>query len=283
MTKAISELENIIKENFDKPGLHKRNLLKDYLQVFALRYIYAHKKYSELVFYGGSALSQCYGLPRLSEDLDFVDLGNKTKIENLANDLQKYFEKEVGLPVKIKTQKFRIYLKFPILKQLKLADNSQSGQLYLKVEIFKGFNFCRKYKTEIRPLFKLNQSILIKTFDLPTLMATKIRAILYRKWEKTGKDGGVLISVKGRDYFDLMWYLQKNVSPNLDCLDDISDINTLKQKLLKIIDKVDERSVILDLENFIADKNFVKNLGKNIKAILKGEINKLGRPSTSSG
>ncbi|MCK5123113.1 MAG: nucleotidyl transferase AbiEii/AbiGii toxin family protein [Candidatus Pacebacteria bacterium] len=275
MEKIILELENIIKENLDKPDLYKRNLLKDYLQVFALRYIYAHKKYSELVFYGGSALAQCYDLPRLSEDLDFVDLNNKTKIETVASDLQKYFEKEVGLPVKIKIQKFRIYLKFPILKQLKLANNSQSDQLYLKVEIFKGFNFCKKYKTEIRPLFKLNQSILIKTFDLPTLMATKIRAILYRKWEKTAKSGEVLITVKGRDYFDLMWYLQKNISPNLNCLEDISSVKDLKKRLLKILDKVNERSIILDLENFIADKKFVKSLGKNIKEILRREINKL--------
>ncbi|MCK5476076.1 MAG: nucleotidyl transferase AbiEii/AbiGii toxin family protein [Candidatus Pacebacteria bacterium] len=275
MEKIILELENIIKENFDKPDLYKRNLLKDYLQVFALRYIYSHKKYSELVFYGGSALSQCYDLPRLSEDLDFVDINNKIKIETVASDLQEYFEKEVGLPVKIKIQKFRIYLKFPILKQLKLANNSQSDQLYLKVEIFKGFNFCKKYKTEIRPLFKLNQSILIKTFDLPTLMATKIRAILYRKWEKTAKSGEALITVKGRDYFDLMWYLQKNVSPNLNCLEDISSAKDLKKRLLEILDKVNERSIILDLENFIADKRFVKSLGKNIKEVLKGEINKL--------
>jgi len=229
---------------------------------------------SDLIFYGGSVLAHCYKLPRLSEDLDFIDIGNKIKNEELADDLKKYFKKEVGLSVKIKNQKFRIYLKFPILKDLGLSDSDQTDLLFLKVEIFKGFDFCRKYKTEIIPLFKYNQSVLIKTFDLPTLMATKIRAILYRQWSKKDKSGKVLVSVKGRDYFDLMWYLQKEVEPNFKCLE-IKNKEELKNKLLKIIDRLDQRSIVLDLENFISDSKFVENLGKNIKNILKDSVGKL--------
>jgi len=116
--------------------------------------------------------------------------------------------------------------------------------------------------------------MLIKTFDIQTLMSTKIRAVLYRKWEKTSKSGETLISVKGRDYFDLMWYLQKGVKPNMGCLE-VSDIDTLKKTLLEIIEVLDTNSVVLDLENFIDDQSFVKNLGKNIKEILKTNINTL--------
>ncbi len=275
MKKIILELKKIVRENFDKIDLYKRNLLKDYLQVFVLRYIYSHKKYSELIFYGGSALSHCYNLPRLSEDLDFVDVSKKVKIEKLSGDLKRYFERDIGLPIKVKTQKFRIYLKFPILRQLGLSKNNQSDWLHLKIEVFKDFDFCPKHKTEINPLFKFNQSILVKTFDLSTLMATKIRAMLYRKWEKADKAGNVLINVKGRDYFDLMWYLEKNVKPNLNCIENVSNMDELKKELLKLLDKVNERSIVLDLENFIADKNFVRGLGKNIREILKKEINNL--------
>ena len=275
MNKTILELTSIINENSDKTDSFKRNLLKNYLQLFALHFIYSDKHYSELVFYGGSVLSQCYGLPRLSEDLDFIDLSGKLNIEILADSLKTYFEKELGLSLTIKTQKFRIYLKFPILKQLGMTNDSQSNWLYLKIEIFNGSNFCKKYKTEIKPLFKFNQSILIKTFDLPTLMATKIRAIFHRKWEKTNKEGRVAISVKGRDYFDLMWYLQQEIYPNLNCVKEVKDIKDLKKKLIDIVNQIDNHSVVLDLENFIADKEFVKSLGKNIKEILITEINKL--------
>ncbi|KKR75173.1 MAG: hypothetical protein UU18_C0012G0014 [Parcubacteria group bacterium GW2011_GWB2_40_8] len=97
-------------------------------------------------------------------------------------------------------------MKFPILNELGLGSGSESDILILKLEIFNDFIFCKKYQTQIKPLFKFNRSILVKTFDLPTLMSTKIRALLYRKWEKKNKDGEVIISVKGRDYFDLMWY-----------------------------------------------------------------------------
>ena len=85
MKKIILELENIIKESSNETNSFKLNLLKSYLQVFALNCIYSEKEYSNLVFYGGSVLSQCYGLPRLSEDLDFVDLTGQLKLDNLAD------------------------------------------------------------------------------------------------------------------------------------------------------------------------------------------------------
>lgn len=252
--------------------IFKRNILKEYLQVAVLNFVYAYPGYSDLIFYGGSCLAQCFGLPRLSEDLDFIDLKNKVDLKSLAKDLEYYVKRETDLDVYTTVQKFRIYLKFPILYELGLSTKSESDLLFLKVEIFKDASFCRKYRVETIPLFKFNQSILIKTFDLSTLMATKIRAIFYRKWEKTDKQGKVLVSVKGRDYFDLMWYLQKGITPNLDCLKEIKNLDELKEKLLKVIERIDSKSIQLDLEAFIEDRNFVINLSKNIKDILKRDI-----------
>ena len=114
--------------------------------------------------------------------------------------------------------------------------------------------------------------MLIKTFDLPTLMATKINAILNRKWEKTDKKGNISIKVKGRDYFDLMWYLQKEVKPNIRCILGVKNIDELKTQLLTQIDQIDTRSIYLDLEALIKDHQFTQNLSKNIKEILKKEV-----------
>jgi len=151
---------------------------------------------------------------------------------------------------------------------LGLADKSESDMLLLKVEVFKGFDFCKKYKTEIKPLFKLNKSLLVRVFDLSTLMSTKIRAVLNRKWEKTDKQGNTLLSVKGRDYFDLMWYLEKGVRPNILCLDKSKNLDEVKKSLINVINKVDAKSIRFDLENFISDADFVKDLSGNIKNIL---------------
>ena len=67
----------------------------------------------------------CYYLPRLSEDLDFVDLKKKIDIPELAEDLERYFKKNTDLKVKAVSQKFRIYLKFPVLHELGLASISR--------------------------------------------------------------------------------------------------------------------------------------------------------------
>ena len=275
MTKALVEIKNIIEEQAGISNSYKRNVLRNYLQVFILHFIYSDKAYSDLIFYGGSVLSQCYRLPRSSENLDFIDLKGRVNIDKLSRDIEAYFKKETGLPIVTKTQKFRVYLKFPILRQLGIANDSQSDWLHLKVEIFNGSGFCKKYKTEIKPLFKFNQSVIIKTFDLPTLMATKINAVLNRKWKKIDKTGKVLISVKGRDYFDLMWYLQNNIKPNMSCVEGVTSIIDLQTKLLEIVSSLDTRSIVLDLENFIADQGFAKKLGRNIREILTIEINRL--------
>jgi predicted nucleotidyltransferase component of viral defense system len=266
-------LKNLIIENKSSNDLFERNLLKEYLQVIILNFIYSDPSYSKLVFYGGSCLAQCFGLPRLSEDLDFVDEKKQIKISELANDLENYFKKNTDLKVAAIIQKFRIYLKFPILHELGLSKKNETDLLFLKVEIFSDFTFCKKYKAETHPLFRFNRSMLVKTFDLPTLMATKIRAVLNRKWEKKDKTGKTTIAVKGRDYFDLMWYLEKGIEPNMKCIEDIKNKKELGGKLLAIVSNVDEKSIRLDLESFINDQNFVKNISRNMKEILTRLIN----------
>ncbi len=265
-------LVNIISESPSRNNLFKRNLLKEYLQIVVLDFIYSHPVYSGLLFYGGSALAHCFDLQRLSEDLDFVDETKKVKPAELARDLEDYFRKRTDLPVKTTVQTFRVYLKFPILRDLGLSTREETDDLFLKVEVYSEFDFRESYKTDIRPVFKYNRSVLIKTLDTSTLMATKIRAILFRKWEKTDKRGNTTVKVKGRDYFDLLWYLQKGIRPNLSCIEGFETMHDLKEKLLEMVARIDGRSIQLDLEALIANPGFVTNLSKNMKAILEREI-----------
>jgi len=268
-------LTKLIRDSASDNKIFRRNLLKNYLQILVLDFIYANRKYNQLIFYGGSCLAHCYKLPRISEDLDFVDLKKKIEIPKLAKDLETHFKKNTDLEVKAVPQKFRIYLKFPLLHELGLAGKSESDLLFLKIEIFKEFDFCADYKIETIPLFKFNKTVLVKAFDLPTLMATKIRAVLKRKWEKTDKNGKTLATVKGRDYYDLLWYLEKGVMPNFGCIESIVNKEELKEQLLVAIMKVDTRSIRIDLESLIDNPELVKNLSKNIKEILKRMISSI--------
>jgi len=248
-------LKNIVAKAIGMSSIYKRNLLKDYIQVVILDFIYSNPEYSQLVFYGGSCLRHCFDLPRLSEDLDFVDLKKSIKLDVLAGDLENYFKKKTDLEAKIKIQPSRIQIKLPILKEMGLADPSESDLLYLKLEVFKFFDFCSGYQISMMPIFKFNRSMIIKTFDLPTMMATKIGAVM-----------------KGRDYFDLVWYLSKNIKPNLKCLMQKESEAGLKKKLLVMIAKVDKRSIEYDLSPLMENSVFVKGLAKNIKDILTREI-----------
>jgi predicted nucleotidyltransferase component of viral defense system len=268
-------LTKLIKDSASDDKIFIRNLLKNYLQILVLDFIYSDRKYSQLIFYGGSSLAHCYNMPRLSEDLDFVDLKKRIEVSRLAEDLERFFKKNTDLVVKTVVQKFRIYLKFPLLRELELAGKSESDLLFLKIEIFNKFDFCVDYKIETIPLFKFNRTVLVKTFDLPTLMATKIRAVLMRKWEKTDKSGKTLATVKGRDYYDLLWYLEKGVNPNYECIEEINNEEELKEKLSSAIKKVDARSIRIDLESLIDNPDLVRNLSNNIKEILKRMISNI--------
>lgn len=273
MEQLLSQLQTLAHES---TGLNSaafiKNKLKRYLQILLLDFIYAKPPYSQVYFYGGTCLAFCFGLPRLSEDLDFVDMTGKLALPMLAQDIERFFAASTELRVHTKVQKFRIYVKFDILRELGLAAADESSVLFVKVEICPVWQYGGKYETQFKPLFIENKSIIIRTFDLPTLMASKIGAVLERKWEKTDRTGKTIIAVKGRDYFDLMWYLQKGIKPNMACLPGIKNIIELKKRLQALVEKVDERSLQLDLEAFIEDPIFVKNIGTHMKKILLREI-----------
>ena len=268
----LENIKNLLAENSGLSGVFRRNLVKEYLQTLTLAFLYSRKEYSGLIFYGGSALKHCHGLPRLSEDLDFVDAQGKVSLPALAVELKNYFSARHGLKVETKIQKFRIVLKFPVLFELGLAAYPESELLFLKLEVYTDISFCRDHKTEIVPLFEHGEAVLVKTFDLPTLMATKIRAVLNRRWAKTDKKGETLAAVKGRDYFDLMWYLQKGVEPNIACIENVSDKKELYARLAAAVDKIDAAGIKYDLDALIADRNYVDTLAVNIKQILLSRL-----------
>jgi len=267
-------IKTLLKEKKVASIVFKRNMVKEYLQVLILSFLFSHKKYRTLIFYGGSSLRHCYNLPRLSEDLDFVDVEKKTDLNKLAEDLVTFFKRKYDLTINAKVQKFRCTLKFPILHMLEIATSHESNYLFSKIEVYSEFEFCKGYHVEIKPVFKFGEALLLRTFDLPTLMATKIRAIRSRKWEKTTKDGRVLAEVKGRDYYDLMWYLEQGVKPNLSCIEDVLNESALYEELIKIVKKLNPQSIKYDLEGLIEDPAFVDTLKDNIKEILISSLSR---------
>jgi len=112
-----------------------KNHIKEYLQLHVLDFIYNSPVGKSFLFTGGSCLRICYGLNRLSEDIDF-DLTRDIELKTVAQNLFEHFSKKLqykGLEFAVKGKHKKIYLKFPILHSLELADANDSNKLYVKI------------------------------------------------------------------------------------------------------------------------------------------------------
>lgn len=229
------ELEKIVSEQRANGFLNDyiKNTLKEYLQVYALHFIYTSPQYNKnLIFTGGTCLKHFYGLERLSEDLDF-DFIEEFSAKEFIENLKKYFYlkyKFSNLTTALKQKEKQLLLKFPVLKALKLAENHESDFLYVKIDLSKIPSKNYLILTTSKSSFGMNYAA--KHYDLPSLMAGKLHAILTRRYNSP--------AIKGRDYFDLLWFIKKGVHPNLKRLSDmLGEETTLKFLESKIDERVD--------------------------------------------
>ena len=266
-----TELKKILiqaKQTSDKK-LYLRNLLKEYLQTYVLFYIYTTDKYKEkLVFTGGTCLRHFYGLPRLSEDLDF-DCVKMINTDQLRKDLSLFFKKKYRyseLVTSVKQEGKQILLKFPVLKDLGLSEEDESDWLYVKIDL--NPNPSKKFNTIMSTKSLYGFNFIAKHYDLPNLMAGKINAIFQRDIYK-GKNNKKII--KGRDYFDLLWYLKKGVKPNVakirECLNKPNltfiELGTMLDEKVNELGKKFMAEFKNDLLPLIRDSEFVKAYIKN--------------------
>ena len=227
MATLIQTLQHTLDMNPSLLPETKRILLKQALQSHVLDFIYNHPQYRRLNFYGGTCLHVVYDLNRLSEDLDFDNMAG-TDLSALADDLAGLFRK-VQTPAEVKSQRgenqiLRLTVKLPILNQLGLSIHPNEA-LHLKVEISHHRQTAVLQNT---PVFYLGRSFVPSHFSLETMMAGKMLACLERNFQR-GREGAF---IKGRDYYDLLWFLQKGIQPLKEKL--ASDGNTPYSGALKV-------------------------------------------------
>ena len=192
--------------------------LREIMQEIALAGLSRTDFFKKAAFYGETALRIFHGLDRFSEDLDFSLLAEEPdfSIEPYFQAVQEEFE-SLGMRVSIrKKQKIHksaiesAFLKSETLwKELVLEDIvEQMGiksnkNIKIKIEVDRNppLNFQTDEKLLLRPF-----SFYVKCFDLPSRFAGKMHALLFRKWKNR---------VKGRDWYDMEWYIRKGVPLNL--------------------------------------------------------------------
>ena len=267
----------------------QKNAMKEIMQEIVLCGLSRAGFFKKAAFYGGTALRIFYGLDRFSEDLDF-----SLMTEDADFDLSEYFpilEKEVksfGLNVeiseKIKTKDSNIksaFLKGNTKEHLLLfySDEQTAGSV-AKSEMIK-----IKFEVDIVPpefaSFEHKYRLLpapyeVNLYDMPSLFAGKIHAVLCRAWQNR---------VKGRDLYDYVFYLSKGAKVNLPHLrqrlldsgyiteETPCEIEDVRNMLFSRFDSIDYRQARQDVEPFIHDTSalniwcadFFKQITENLQ------------------
>ncbi|MFQ5796901.1 MAG: nucleotidyl transferase AbiEii/AbiGii toxin family protein [Candidatus Bipolaricaulia bacterium] len=188
-------------------GVQKANVLREYLQAHILYSLQSARAFEQLAFVGGIALRFLYGLKRYSEDLDFslerpegYDFQSLTR--QVVSDLTKAGFEVTQHPRSGKTV-HSAYIRLPgLLYEAGLSPHPEE-KLSIKIEIDTRPPAGAETETTVVNLHFL---LALWHYDLPSLMAGKLHALLSRSY------------TKGRDIYDLLWYLTQEVRPNTTLL-----------------------------------------------------------------
>lgn len=199
------------------------NALREILQQLALLGLWRSKFFEHAAFYGGTALRILHGLDRYSEDLDFslLKANARFSLQPYGNALRRElasFGFEVDFETRIKKTDTRIesaFLKANTLNQLLVIKpgagilDGQHAREILKVKLEVDTEPPAGFRTVSRPVL-LPIPFSVNVYDLPDLFAGKMHAILCRKWKSR---------VKGRDWYDLVWYIARHPQLHLSHLE----------------------------------------------------------------
>lgn len=269
------QISIVLKRKLDDLGAYgeidagtRRNTLKEELQFYILNFIYHHPEYSKWIMYGGSALRIIHELDRMSVDLDFEVAHAITEkfLEELKKEIEKHFVSTYGtepgfLTIKITTGR-GLLLKFNVGKELSISHPSK--QVHVKIDL--NHFTAPKTVTERRPINRDQLSFVITTYNMSVLMASKIAAIFLREQRGVGKS---IYDYKGRDIYDLLWYMNKKATPDFDYLVakgvDVNDPKALFDRLTIDILNYEKMDALLkeDLLPLFEKRAYIENWLKN--------------------
>lgn len=182
------------------------NLLREYVQSRILGQMQESGAFVPLAFMGGTALRFLYRVPRFSEDLDFTLERNSGEfdLQGMVFRIERGLKRE-GYTLNVRlndaTVVARVMIGFSGLPAEAGLSPHEDEVLWVKLEV------------DTRPPAGAGLSVTmidrfgalrIQHHNLPSLFAGKLAAVLGREYSK------------GRDYYDLMWYLSQtpSVEPN---------------------------------------------------------------------
>ncbi|MCH9628129.1 MAG: hypothetical protein S4CHLAM2_17820 [Chlamydiales bacterium] len=263
-------------QRYDLSSLQdQKNAIKEIVQEIALLGLWRAKFFEKAAFYGGTALRILYQLDRFSEDLDFsllepnshfdlaryekaiVDelhsLGFMARIQKKKKTTQSVVDSAF---IKINTTQHLLLIGIPEGMN-KNIHSEQSIKIRIEVDTDPPADGAITESKLLLQPFPFS----LKTLRIEDLFAGKVHTTLCREWK--GR-------VKGRDWYDLVWFISRDVPLNLFYLEQRmrqTSAWTKKQKMTPAdlkdrfeqkIESLDIQSAKADIINFIRDSSQIE-------------------------
>jgi predicted nucleotidyltransferase component of viral defense system len=195
-------------------SVEQENVLQELMQHYVLSSLSRAGLFAEAMFHGGTCLRIVYGMNRFSEDLDFLLKRSDPDFrwQGYLDSVRKDCERE-GIPFEVQdksqagTAVQKAFLKTDSIGKILELDlpfeRHQARKIRIKLEIDinppSGSTFTTSYIT-----FPVTAPM--TTQSLESGFALKLHALLCRSY------------VKGRDWFDFVWYVARKTAPDQDLL-----------------------------------------------------------------
>lgn len=248
-----------------------RNLAREYLQALILQNLQRSGAMTALAFHGGTALRFLYSLPRYSEDLDFALEGDSASynFRSHLQSIQRELESQgYAITLKVNDQKIvhSAFVRFPgLLHELKLSPH-QDEALAVKIEVDTRPPGGATMETSL-----VRRHVLLNVYhhDRSSLLAGKLHAILQRPY------------LKGRDLFDLIWYLSDRnwPPPNLTLLNnalsqtgwsrDVLRVENWREVVSSRIETISFEQALEDVRPFVSQRDVNLLTRDNLLHLLK--------------
>lgn len=257
------------------------NVSREYLQIIILESIYQSRFGRFLSFMGGTCLRFCYNLKRYSEDLDFtLDVkSGEYDFKNLNLIIQKNLMlRNIKNEINVSQDKIvqKTFIKIVDILDLLGLSKVKGQRLHIKLEVDTNPVDIKFGKREVFFITKYNEIFPILKHDLPTLFTGKVLAILNRPYRR------------GRDFYDLIWYLNQKVNINIIYLNEGIKQSNLGEKFLneeEVFERIDEivsqikpDFILKDIGRFLEDPNdeaWIKNYKQVFLQLKNSKLKKL--------
>ena len=244
------------------PNVRDDNVMHEVMQQITLAGLSRGGFFEKAAFYGGTCLHLLHGMSRFSEDMDFSLLApdNDFRFEDYFPSVVEEFKlagKDVEIKMKHKGMPSAIESAF-LKESSNVFDIGFTTEKRLKVKIEVDIDPPPEFNTEMK-LMDRPRKFWVRSYDLPGLYAGKVSAALFRKWKNR---------VKGRDWYDVAWYIDHRVELDLVHLverakesEPTADVSTRERLLATFdarIDAVDFANAREDVLPYLKDPSEVE-------------------------